>query len=355
MRLWMTILPVVLLCGTGLGVLYSASATLPAGTFRMQIFWFVFGVAAAVVTALMGHRVLARLAWPAFLFNIALLVVVLLFGRRIGGAHRWIELLGFRFQPSETMKLLLILTLARHLHSLRNVEGLGLWGLRVPLALVGLPAVLVLVEPDLGTAILLSVVAGTVILSSGVKGKTLLLVVAIGAGVTVPTWKYLLRGYQRKRIAAFLDPARQKRGAGYHVIQSAYAVGSGRVWGKGYLQGTQSQLRWVPAKHTDFVLAVLAEEWGFVGVVVVMGLYAWLLLAGLSAAERAQDGVGRLVGIGVVALLFWQTAFNAGMVLGLLPVVGLPLPFFSKGGSSLVVTLAASGLLVSVAWQRRRR
>jgi rod shape determining protein RodA len=210
---------------------------------------------------------------------------------------------------------------------------------------------LIVMEPDLGTAALLLAISVSVILFVGVNPSSLMVLGGFALG-SLPLFWFLMKGYQRQRILTLLDPGRDPLGAGYHIIQSKIAVGSGEFWGKGFLQGTQGQLRFIPEHHTDFIFTVLAEEWGFIGSMLLLALFLCLLLRGLNVARRSRDQFGTLLALGTTAIIFWQVVINVAMVLGMLPVVGIPLPLVSYGGSSAVVTLAGVGILLNVAMRK---
>jgi rod shape determining protein RodA len=221
----------------------------------------------------------------------------------------------------------------------------------VPCLWAGPLLLLILMQPDLGTAIIVFLVFMTMVLVGGLRARSLFSIVGAGLALLPIGW-FFLKPYQKRRIWTFLDPDLDPLGSGYHVIQSKIAVGSGRFWGKGYLEGTQNRLDFLPAQHTDFVFSVFAEEWGFVGCLILLGLYFGLIFFSLQAVARAKDRLGAMLAAGVVAMLFWQVVINTAMVTGLLPVVGIPLPFFSYGGSSLVTTMIGLGLLINVSMRR---
>jgi rod shape determining protein RodA len=253
-------------------------------------------------------------------------------------------------QPSEFMKLALVLVLARYFARTPTAR-LGLGEAVVPLVLTALPAAAVLAQPDLGTMAILGIVSLTMLLLGGVRIRWLAALAAPVVVLAPILWKHL-KEYQQRRILTFLNPDMDPLGAGYHVIQSKIAVGSGMLWGKGFLQGTQNHLNFLPEQHTDFIFSVFSEEWGFVGTMLLIGLYMTLILRGLAVAARSRDRFGVLLALGVTSIVFWQAVINVGMTTGLLPVVGIPLPFFSYGGSSLLCLLAGIGLVMNVSMRR---
>lgn len=260
-----------------------------------------------------------------------------------------------RFQPSEFAKLAVVIILAKYFQGRVGKKGLDFQELLQPFLLVAIPVVLVLIEPDLGTATVIVLVALSMILFTGVAARTLLWTggVVLGA-LPILIWgaNRLLLEYQKKRIFTFFNPDYDPLGAGYHIIQSQIAIGSGGLFGKGFLKGTQNQLMFLPVKHTDFIFSILAEEWGFLGCFLVLVLYCALFLRGLTIVGKARDDFGALMAFGCTAVLFWHVTINVGMVMGLLPVVGVPLSFLSYGGSSLLSSFLAVSILVNVSMRR---
>ncbi|MFQ5893575.1 MAG: rod shape-determining protein RodA, partial [Nitrospinota bacterium] len=277
----------------------------------------------------------------------AALVYVLFFGPVVGGAKRWLVLGPVRCQPSEFMKVALVLVLARYLAEARKEEALSFRHLVLPALLVAVPVVLIAMEPDLGTAAMLGLVAGGMVLVAGVKRRALVIVMA-AVLATMPFGWTMLKDYQKSRLLTLLDPTSDPLGAGYHTIQSKIAIGSGGLLGKGLMQGTQGRLNFLPAQHTDFIFSVLAEEIGFVGSVFLLLLFLGFLLKGIEVAFQAKDRFGALTAVGLTWMLTLYITFNIGMTLGLFPVVGIPLPLVSYGGSSLVATMVAVGLLLNI-------
>jgi rod shape determining protein RodA len=317
-----------------------------------QALWLGVGLVGMAVFLLIDYRTWDRLALPFYVGTILLLVGVLLFADVVKGSQRWLALGPARLQPSELAKLALILVLARMVYRRRPTPTAGVQELALPALLAVIPAVLVLQQPDLGSGLLLLLIAGSFLLLVPVPLRSLAWLGAVLGAGACGTWFFYLHGYQKERILTFLNPERDPLGAAYHTIQSQIAVGSGGLFGKGFLQGSQSQLQFLPEQPTDFVFSVLAEEWGFVGAAVVLLLYLALLVRGLVVARTAKDLFGTALAVGAVSMLFWPAAVNVAMVLGLLPVVGIPLPFLSYGGSSLLVSLLAVGLLMNVSMRR---
>jgi rod shape determining protein RodA len=285
-------------------------------------------------------------------FLVILLLAVLVVGRSSMGATRWLNLGLFNIQPSELMKIVIIITFARFFNNFHAVGGLTVKNTLIPLGILALPAMLIMKQPDLGTAILVILIALSMSIYVGVRWTTIVTFVLVTIPLAWLGWAKLLRPYQKNRILDFLDPERSRLGSGYHIIQSKIAVGSGGLLGKGFVKGTQSQLRFLPEQHTDFAFSVFAEEWGFVGCLVMIILYLSLVLWGLNIARRCNDHFGSLLAMGVTAMLFWHIVINMGMVMGLFPVVGVPMPFFSYGGTSMITSMVGIGILQSISMRK---
>ncbi|GAB4563787.1 MAG: rod shape-determining protein RodA [Geothermobacteraceae bacterium] len=351
---WTLLLLVLLTAGIGIANLYSATSLWQGtlgGIYLRQIAWLGVGLTLALSLCLFDYRRLFHLGFVFYAVNILLLAAVFVIGRTIMGATRWIDLGFFNLQPSELMKLVIIMTLARYFSENAPPGGFDLRGLGIPFAILGLPVLLVMKQPDLGTSLLILFIGMTMALFAGIRRRT---VFFLGVGGILACWGgwFLLHDYQRRRILTFLDPEHDPLGAGYHIIQSKIAVGSGGFFGKGFMQGTQSRLSFLPERHTDFAFSVFAEEWGFSGCLVLTGLYLLLILWGLHVARRAADRFGSYLAVGVTAMLFWHIVVNLGMVIGLLPVVGVPLPLVSYGGTSMVTTMTGVGILLNVSMRR---
>ncbi len=340
---WLLLL-LLALCGFGLVVLYSASGQ-DMGYVMRQGIRMGAGFFVMVALAQLSPRFLARWAIWLYAGGVVLLVAVLLVGVGAKGAQRWIALPGFRFQPSEIMKLVLPLTIAWYLAgrplppSPRHIA--------VSLLLVGLPTVLIMKQPDLGTSLLIAAAGIFVLLFSGILWRYIFGALAVAAAALPGLWA-VMKDYQKQRVLTFLDPESDPLGSGWNIIQSKIAIGSGGVTGKGWLAGTQSQLDFLPESHTDFIIAVLAEELGLIGVLLLLLLYLCIIARGLFIATQAQDSFGRLLAGSVILTFFVYIFVNIGMVSGLLPVVGVPLPMVSYGGTSIVTLMAGFGILMSV-------
>lgn len=335
--------------------LYSATYAIRevggAQVFAKQIYWFLIGFFVFLLMTTFNYYVLERFAYPVYFISIALLILVLFAGKVTSGSQRWLSLGPISFQPSELAKIAILMVLAKFFSEKGGYREYRLRDLWQPFMLIGIPAGLILREPDLGTALLLVVVSFSIILFVKVHWKSLLILVVSALALAPFIW-FNLKEYQQMRILTFVRPDMDPLGSGYHINQSKIAIGSGLFWGKGFLKGTQTRLHFLPEQHTDFAFSVLAEEWGFVGVVVLLLLYLFLILWGLNIARESKDKFGSIMAVGIVAIVFWQVAINVGMVTGLLPVVGIPLLLFSYGGSSLISTMAGMGLLMNISMRR---
>jgi rod shape determining protein RodA len=351
---WVLLALVLLLTTIGVINLYSASIPSTSGgtpIYLKQIYWAILGLCLLMVLIFFDYHLLLPIAYPMYFVSIVLLLGVLLFGRMISGSQRWLALGSFSFQPSELVKISLILALSRYFFNNELNRRYGFRDLLIPSGMVLLPALLIMKQPDLGTALLLIGVSLSIFLLLGVEWKTIL--ISLGSVlVSLPLLWMFLKDYQKKRILIFIQPESDPLGAGYHIIQSKIAVGSGGFWGKGFLKGTQGQLRFLPEQHTDFALSVLAEEWGFIGTLVVITLFLCLILWSLNIARQSKDRFGMILALGICSMLFWQSLVNMGMVVGLVPVVGVPLPFISYGGSSIIASLIGVGILLNIHMRR---
>lgn len=348
---WGLIAIVLAIAAIGVAILYSAAGGQWNPWASRQVARLGVGLVVMVAVALVDVRLWLRYAYLIFGLALGLLIVVDVMGRVGGGAQRWIDLGVLQLQPSELMKLALVLALARYFHGL-TLEQIGKPLMMIPpLLLIGLPVVLVLRQPNLGTAMLLVIGSAALMLAAGVRIWKFLLVGGAAAAAIPVAWSFL-KDYQKRRVYTFLDPSQDPLGAGYNILQSKIALGSGGIFGKGFLNGTQGQLRFLPEMQTDFIFTVLAEEFGMVGCVVLLGLYVLVLTYGFAIALRARSQFGRLVAIGVTTQMFLYVFINMAMVMGLVPVVGIPLPLVSYGGTAMLTLLAGAGLLISVSIHR---
>lgn len=352
---WPLVLAMVVLLSIGLIVIYSAGYDPQAGTSRpmvKQAVSMAIGMCVFGCCVFINPSVWRRLAWPVYFLSFALLVLVLGKGVVAGGARRWLDFAGIRMQPAEFMKLGIILVFARLFSSERAPkEGFVVKTLIFPALLILFPTVLIMKEPDLGTALCCMLIGGSMLLMAGIQRGTLIRLGISGMLLAVPAWT-MLKDYQRKRVLNFLSPEMDPLGSGYHAIQSKIAVGSGAVTGKGFLQGTQTQLRFLPEQTTDFIFSVLAEEWGFLGSVVVIAVYSLLIFRIVSIASRCQDTFSAYVCVGVAAMMFWHVTINIGMVIGVVPVVGVTLKLLSYGGSSIIAAMMGLGIVAGFSIRR---
>ncbi|MDR3363154.1 MAG: rod shape-determining protein RodA [Desulfovibrio sp.] len=353
---WSLLACMLLLYLIGVGNLYSASGTrLETGLsfsdfYQRQIIWGMCGLLCMLLAMSFDYRRLRNLAWPLFLASLVLLLLVPVMGKSVYGAKRWLSLGFMSIQPSETAKLAVLLLAARLLA--RDQRPLG-WKDFFAVLAVGLaPCAFIIMQPDLGTTIMLLLILGGMILYRGLHGHVLKICLLTVPCAAAFMWIAGLRDYQRQRILTFLDPGNDPRGAGYHILQSRIAIGSGELWGKGFKEGTQSQLRFLPERHSDFAMAVFGEEWGFVGCVALITLFCFFLLSIFSTVIQAKDRFGSLLAVGIFFYFFWQIFINIGMVIGLMPVVGIPLPFISYGGSATLLNFTLLGIVLNVSMRR---
>ena len=350
---WGLLIAVLALCALGVAMIYSTSFDPTRGTSRLyitQLYAIGIGLGAMVFMLMLDYRTFADKSHLIYIGLIGLLLYVMFFGQVQMGARRWIALKAFNLQPSEFAKVGVALVLAKFFGENR---GEPTWGdLAIGGALTLIPLALIAKEPDLGTAVTLVPVFLAVAYLAGMQMR-ILGVLAVCALLAAPiAWKFALKDYQKSRISTFIDPSQDPKGAGYQQIQARVTVGSGGLTGKGFRQGTQGQLRFLPVAHNDFIFSVLAEEQGFAGVLVTLGLYLFVILRTLEAARLAKDRIGAYLVIGVLASFTFQVVYNITMSAGLAPVKGLTLPLMSYGGSSMIATLAGFGLVLNVRMRR---
>lgn len=351
---WVLLLTVCLLAGIGIANLYSATSGwnfISTPIYIKQFVWLCGGVGMALMICCFDYRHLEHFSIHGYFVTIGLLLFVLLLGKTSMGATRWIDLGLFNLQPSEVIKIVMILLLARIFGRTAHPLGYSLIELWLPALLLFIPVVMILKQPDLGTSMMLLFIAMSMLLFAGLRRSTLIALGTMGLACAWGGW-FFLHDYQKARIKTFLNPEADPLGSGYHIIQSKIAVGSGGFTGKGFLSGTQSQLSFLPERHTDFAFSVFAEEWGFSGSAILLLIYLFLIIWGIYISRRAADRFGMFLALGVTAMIFWHIVVNLGMVIGLLPVVGVPLPLFSYGGTSMVTTMIGVGLLMSVSMRR---
>ncbi len=412
---WLLLGSVCLLGGMGVYNLSSAAKAFEGNMAMLQAIYLGVGVVIALTLSVIDYRLFERLAYPLFVASLLSLLAVLAVGRVVSGSRRWIHLGFFNFQPSEMMKIGIVLVLAKYFsdeqdlpvggYRLRDLikprtplyaigalgglilfwekdalAALGMWrfvllGLSMiwavasslfvvrsgrtslhdllsPVILVLLPVMLIIRQPDLGTSLALTAIAGTMILFMKVRFSSLLIASVVFIAVAIGAWYLLLEDYQKGRIEAFVAPGADTKGTGYHARQSIIAVGSGMMHGKGFRESTQTQFQFLPEQHTDFVFSVWAEEQGFLGCLLVLALFLFLLVQITNVASAAKNRFGMLVGVGMAGFVFWHMFINIGMVIGVLPVVGITLPLWSYGGSSILALMAGVGLLLSISMRR---
>lgn len=352
---WVLLSLTLTFVGIGIMTIYSANyniVTGHAGILPMrQTLWLGLGFVAMMAAISFDYHSIDRIAYPFYGIMLVLLVIVDLVGHSGGGSQRWINLGFFRLQPSEPAKLAIVLVMAKYFQQDEPPKGYYLRDLWMPALLVGPLVFLTLLQPDLGTAIILGIVFVSMVLMGGLRLRSFSYFVIAGLAVLPLGWRFL-RPYQQNRVLTFLDPDRDPLGAGYHVIQSKIAIGSGQMFGKGFLHGTQNRLDFLPAQHTDFIFAVFSEEWGFVGCVALLLLYFAFIAYCLRIVQRAKDRFGALLVFGMTAIVFWHVVINIAMVCGVLPVVGVPLPLVSYGGSALASMMFAVGIIMNVSMRR---
>lgn len=348
---WFFVLLLCLTAGIGVAMLYSAANGSLDPWASRHAARFIVGLVVMLTVAMVDIRIWMRHAYAIYLLTLVLLLLVEFKGTIGMGAQRWISLGYFNLQPSELMKIALVLALARYFHG-GNLEDVGRPAyLIIPLLLIALPAALVLRQPDLGTTLMLIMASGAIFFCAGVR-MWKFGVVLMAAVASLPVGWQFLHNYQKQRVLTFLNPESDPLGAGYHIIQSKIALGSGGMLGKGFMQGTQGHLRFLPEMQTDFIFTMLAEEFGMIGGIGLLSLYGLILVYGVVLSLRCRNQFGRLVGMGITTSFFLYVFINIAMVMGLIPVVGVPLPLISYGGTAMLTLLIGFGLLMSV-WVHR--
>ncbi|MCZ6727534.1 MAG: rod shape-determining protein RodA [Acidobacteria bacterium] len=348
---WVLLVAALALAGLGLATVHSASSELSLDYLPRQAVWVGVGILALALTFSIDYQTLSKFSLPIYIVGLVILTAVLFLGTVRGGARSWFGFGSFGLQPSEFAKLSTAVLLARYLAS-TNRRYLRLRQIAIACGIAGLPMALVVLQRDMGSAMMFMPLLAGMLFVSGVRWQVVVaaLVLALIGGAIL--WNFVMLDYQKTRVLTFLDPGREPLGAGYQLRQSKIAVGSGQVAGRGYMQGTQSQLRFLPARHTDFVFAVLAEEWGFLGVVGVLMLYATYILNGALVAVRARDRTGILLVVGLLGGFAFHVVYNTAMVVGLVPITGIPLPFLSYGGSFTLANFIAVGMILGVDFRR---
>ncbi|MDL1969596.1 MAG: rod shape-determining protein RodA [Candidatus Desulfofervidaceae bacterium] len=343
------LLILTILVSLGLLNLYSATHQLgvKAILFKKQLLWAGMGFIFLFIINFIDYRKFYFYAYHIYIATILLLVIALFFAPRLMGARRWLPLGPVTIQPSELAKLVIVVILARYFSD-SETPSQDLNSFLKALSLTIGPVFLIALEPDLGTALIITILFGSLCVISRVNNKVIIGTVLISCFLSPLMWQFVLKDYQKARILGFLFPQKDPFGIGYHILQSKITVGSGQLFGKGFLKGTQTQLRFLPEHYTDFIFSVFAEEWGFIGCITLLTCYFLLFLTGLRVCKKTTDTFGFLLASGITAMLFWQTVINIAMALGLLPVVGVPLPFMSYGGSAILTNFIAVGILMKI-------
>jgi rod shape determining protein RodA len=360
---WGVVGLILAIAALGVTTVYSATFTSrgPSPLFFKQLVWVSAGLVIMLLMMIPDYHTIGRYAYVLYAISIVLLLLVMVMGRTGMGAQRWLAIGPFAFQPSEFAKLSVTLALARFFAEDPKQGGYDLRDLGIPAAMVAVPVLLVLKQPDLGTAMMLVLTTSLIVMLAGIRLRAVMTIVlifaVIGSAVfLVPPVRHKiwskLKPYQQNRIKAFVDPSSDPLGSGYHANQSKIAVGSGQLTGKGFRKGTQSQMQFLPERHTDFIFAVVSEEHGFVGSSLLLVLYLVLLLAGVDTAKNAKDRLGVLMAGGIVSMISLYVFINVGMAVGIVPVVGVPLPLVSYGGTSIITTFLAIGLLLNIQTRR---
>ena len=345
---WSFVLLISVTASIGFGMLYSAAN----GSFdpwaSRQMVRFIIGIILMLIVAVIDIHVWLRYAYPVYLIALALLLVVE-FGGSIGmGAQRWIDLGVFTIQPSEIMKIAIILLLARYFYASRLEDVGRISHILIPIVLILIPAFLIIRQPDLGTSILMITTGVAMFFVVGVRIWIFIVGAFATIGAIIPLWQFVLRDYQKARLLTFIDPEKDPLGSGYHILQSKIALGSGGLFGKGFMEGSQSHLSFLPEKQTDFIFTMLAEEFGLLGGLLLIFLYVLLLVYAFFMSLQSRSQFGRLIGIGVSTSFFLNVFVNIAMVMGLVPVVGMPLPLVSYGGTAMLTLMFSFGLLLCV-------
>ena len=352
---WGLFLIASLLAVVGVVNLYSATSSTKlelADLYIQQVYWLVGGGILATLVALIDYRHYERLGYALYGFGVILLLLVFVLGKDIRGSSRWIYIGSFSLQPSEFMKVFMIIALAKYLHDDPKSEGRRLPDLVIPAGLALIPTLLILKQPDLGTALILGLIFASICALTRIQWKSVATLAIVGTVLLPILWNYVLKDYQKARVLTFLNPEANLLSSGWQAHHARIAIGNGGVSGQGFMRGTQNQFKFLPDQFSDYPFAVFAEDWGFLGCLFLVSLYAALVLWAVRVAATAKDRFGAVLAIGVGALVFWHAFFNMGMVTGILPVVGVTLPLFSYGGSSVLTILLGMGLLMNVSMRR---
>ena len=345
---WGLVLLITIIACVGFAMLYSVAGGALSPWADKQMVRFVIGFALMIVVALVDIRFWMNFAYPAYAASLLLLVAVEVAGHAGLGAQRWITLGPLELQPSEPMKIALVLALARYLHGLSVEDVSKPLRLAIPLVMIAMPAVLVAMQPNLGTTLILMADGAALLFLAGLSWWWIAPTIAAIAAAIPIAWKYVLHDYQKDRVLTFLNPESDSLGAGWNITQAKIAIGSGGVTGKGFMQGTQSRLNFLPEKQTDFIITNFGEEFGFVGCIALLLLFAVVIGYGVQIAASARSQFGRLLAMGIILNFFFYIMINSAMVMGLIPVVGIPMPLISYGGTAMLAVMFGFGLLLSV-------
>ncbi|MCX5870591.1 MAG: rod shape-determining protein RodA [Deltaproteobacteria bacterium] len=351
---WVLLSLLLMVCGMAFLNLYSATYPPLGGMppYLKQCYLLLMGAAGIIFVISFDYKELQLWNYPIYIVVIVLLALVIFVGNSAGGAQRWINLGFFQLQPSEPAKLMMVITLASYYSRKDVANGYPIQDLITPIILMAVPFILILIQPDLGTALMFVVIFVSMTVFAKLRWSSYIILGLSGIALAVVGWFFVLKPYQKQRVETLLHPVKDSMGEGYQILQSKIAVGSGGLFGRGYMEGTQGHLHFLPERHTDFAFSVWSEEWGFTGSFFFLAVYFFMLFWGLHVAMSARDRFGLFLAFGVVALIFWQAVINLLMILGFLPVVGIPLPLFSYGGSSLLTTLLGMGILMNVRMRR---
>lgn len=357
---WSIPLVAILISLIGVATIYSATRpvfdTQQQTFYLRQMYWIGLSLIVFLVVVSIDYKYLIRFAYILFIIGIILLVIVLFVGKKGMGAQRWILLGPLSFQPSEFFKILFIIALSRYLSGTEQSKSLGIWELiRIFILFLMIPLILIIKQPDLGTAIMLLILFVSMVMIAGIKRRIAIILIVIGL-ISIPfigniMWENL-RDYQRHRLIAFIDPDTDPRGVGYQITQSKITIGSGGFTGKGYQKGTQGPFRFLPERHTDFIFSIFAEEWGFAGSIALFSLYIFLIMKGFDTVKKARDMSGSFIVLGITLAISFYFIINVGMTLGMVPVVGIPMPLFSYGGTAMLSNFIALGIIENVRMRR---
>lgn len=340
----------------GLANLFSATANSNdlsvAGLYKTQLFWFCLSMVVAIGLSLIRTKTIFRLSWPFYLINVLLLLSVLLLGTKVMGATRWINLGFFRFQPSEFMKIALVLVLARFFAGDNYFRGMSFKDLIIPTIITMVPAILIIKQPDLGTGLVLIFIFAMLSFYVGLRWKIIIILLLLAIATGAVAYRFVLKEYQKNRIMAFLNPKLELKGIGYNANQSKIAIGSGQFFGKGFQKSSQANLNYLPENHTDFVFSIFNEEHGLFGSIVLICLYLFLFFRFLWLASSVNSPYDSILVVGIMSIFFCHTIINMSMVTGLMPIVGIPLPLMSYGGSNLLTIGICCGIATSISNSR---